>query len=106
MEKNIFFSFLGDGIYDRLDTYEILNLIWGFKNKNNVINNIHDFSGKITDAVIKFSLKKMTSDNVTVIFICFENFKNAMEDVDFKFEKNSKTFTLMTPEIDLSNSKN
>ena len=102
MEKNIFFSFLGDGIYDRLDTYEILNLIWGFKNKNNVINNIHDYSGKITDAVMKYSLKKMTSDNITVIFIVFENFKNAMEDSDFQFEKSTRMFTLMGPEIDLS----
>ena len=51
---------------------------------------------------MKYSLKKMTSDNITVIFIVFDNFKNAMEDSDFQFEKSNKMFTLMGPEIDLS----
>ena len=51
---------------------------------------------------MKYSLKKMTSDNITVIFIVFENFKNAMEDSDFQFEKSTRMFTLMGPEVDLS----
>ena len=45
----------------------------------------------------------MTSDNITVIFIVFDNFKNAMEDSDFQFEKSTKMFTLMGPELNFSN---
>ena len=32
----------------------------------------------------------------------FDNFKNAMEDTDFQFEKSTRMFTLMGPEVDLS----
>ena len=49
-------------------------MIWGFKKKGKIIENIHKFSGDVADSVIKFSMKKLTVDNVTVIFIVFQIF--------------------------------
>ena len=61
-----------------MENTEILKMIWGFKKKGNNINNIHTYSGNITDAVIKQSMKKMSADNVTAIFIVFKNFEEAI----------------------------
>ena len=82
----IFFYFLGDGIYDRLDNDKILNKIWSYKKANQKFDNIHELCKLITDAIIKFSMEKKSFDNVTVIFIAFENFKKKMEDINFEFK--------------------
>ena len=44
-------------------------MIWKFKKKGKIIDNIHVFSGNIADVVIKYSMRKLSVDNVTVIFI-------------------------------------
>ena len=80
-----FFLFIGDGIFDRLENEDILKAIWGFKKKGNTFNNIHLLSGNITDAIIKYSLIKLSGDNVTCIFISFENFKKEMEKENFEY---------------------
>lgn len=74
-----------DGIYDRLNNMDIFNLVWGFKNKDEVFKNYHLFYGNCADAVIKYSLKKLTADNVTVIFIAFKNFESKMTDENFYY---------------------
>lgn len=79
---------LGDGIFDRLDNIDILKTIWGFKKKGNKFKNIHSLSANIVDSVIKFSLVKLSGDNVTCIFIAFKNFKEKMEDESFEYEEN------------------
>ena len=48
----IFFIFLGDGIFDRLDNDQIINKIWSSKKLGQTITDIHSFCGKITDAII------------------------------------------------------
>ena len=58
---------LGDGIFDRLDNIDILKTIWGFKKKGNKFKNIHSLSANIVDSVIKFSLVKLSGDNVSQI---------------------------------------
>ena len=51
------FPSLGDGIYDRLTDLEVFEIAWGYKRKNHIIENVHDIVGKITDNIIKYSLK-------------------------------------------------
>ena len=97
----IFFYFLGDGIYDRLDNDKILNKIWSYKKAGQKFDNIHELCKLITDAIIKFSMAKKSVDNVTVIFIAFENFKKKMEDINFEYK--AKAHCVDYPnELDLS----
>ena len=87
-----------------MESEEILKMIWDFKKKDNSINNIHTYSGNITDAVIKQSMKKMSTDNVTAIFICFKNFEEKMKDKTFEYKNNPKC-KFIGDEIDLSEEK-
>jgi hypothetical protein len=83
---------------------EILKMIWEFKRKNNKINDIHVYCGNITDAVIKQSMKKMSGDNVTAIFIAFKNFEEKMKEKDFEYKDNPEC-KFIGDEIDLSEEK-
>ena len=83
---------------------EILKMIWEFKRKNNKINDIHVYCGNITDAVIKQSMKKMSGDNVTAIFIAFKNFEEKMKEIDFEYKDNPEC-KFIGDEIDLSEEK-
>ena len=58
-------------------------MIWSFKKRGKIIQDIHKFSGDVADSVIKYSMKKLTSDNVTSIFIAFQNFCDKMKDENF-----------------------
>ena len=74
-----------------MDNDQIINKIWGSKKKGEVIPDIHSFCGKITDAIIKYSMEKNSVDNVSVIFIAFKNFENKMKEPDFEYVSNAKT---------------
>ena len=55
-----------------------------------VINDIHQLCAKIVDAIIKFSMKKESVDNVSVVFIAFKNFENKMKDINFEYKSQTK----------------
>ena len=86
-----------------MDNCDILQTIWGFKKKGNTFQNMHSLSANIVDSVIKYSLVKLSADNVTCIFIAFQNFKDKMIDEDFEYinDKNSEC-KYIANEIDLS----
>ena len=94
--------FLGDGIYDNLNNERILHKIWQSKKKGQVYDDIHQLCGSVTDAIIKYSMEKDSSDNVSVIFIAFKNFENKMKDPNFEYTWNAKCVESQTDEIDLS----
>ncbi len=108
MDVSLFslFLFLGDGIFDDLNNEEILKKIWQSKKKGEVIDNIHEFCGKVTDGIIKYSMEKETGDNVSVIFIAFKNFENKMKDPNFEYTCNAKCLESQADEIDLSQDLN
>ena len=60
-------------------------MVWKFKKKGYTIDNIHKLSGNITDVIMKLSMKKMSADNVSVIFFAFDNFKKKIKDTNFEF---------------------
>lgn len=70
-----------------MDNSEILKMIWNFKKKGKIIDNIHSFSGNIVDSVIKKSMAKLSTDNVSSIFIAFKNFENKMKDEEFQYRE-------------------
>ena len=78
-------------------------MIWGFKKNGKIIENIHTFSGNIADAIIKYSMRKLSVDNVTVIFIAFQNFEERMKDEDFEYIYNGISCKYIGGEIDLNN---
>lgn len=91
-----------DGIYDKLHNMDILNLVWGFKRKNEKYMDFHLFYGNCADSVIKLSMKKLSADNVTVIFIAFKNFENLMLDNDFEWPGTESSCKYDEEEIDLN----
>jgi len=72
------FSFLGDGIFDKLSNRDIIQLVWSTTNKEIIGNNIHEQVGVCVDTVIKTSLLRQSMDNVTCIFIAFQNFQKTI----------------------------
>jgi hemerythrin superfamily protein len=70
-----------------MDNNEIMKMIWNFKKKGKIIDNIHSFSGNIVDSVIKKSMSKLSTDNVSSIFIAFKNFENKMKDEEFQYRE-------------------
>ena len=89
-----------DGIFDHLENENIFKIIWNFKKFGKSIDNIHKLSGDIADCVIKYSMKKLTSDNVTIIFIAFKNFESQMKKENFKYNYNGNICKYIGGEID------
>ena len=85
-----------------MDNDQIINKIWESKKKGEVINDIHSFCGKITDAIIKYSMEKDSVDNVSVIFIAFKNFEKKLKDPNFVFQPKKKCEEITKEKIDLS----
>ena len=89
-----------------MENNNILRTIWGFKKKGKIFDDIHLLCGNISDALIKYSLIKLSEDNVTCIFIAFENFKNKMEEEEFEYTNNKIDCKFIGNEIDLSDKNN
>ena len=65
-----------DGIFDYLCNKDCIKCIWNVVyDDNNNYKNIHDISLNIVNMVIKTALRRRTLDNVTAVFISFENFE-------------------------------
>ena len=79
-----------------------MHKIWQSKKRGQVYDNIHELCGKITDAIIKYSMEKNSVDNVSVIFVAFKNFENKMKDPNFEYTANAKSFDSQAEELDLS----
>ena len=80
-------------------------MIWGFKKNGKIIDDIHIFSGNIADAIIKYSMRKLSVDNVTVIFIAFQNFLVKMKDENFEYIYNGNICNYIEGEIDCNYSE-
>ena len=82
---------------------QIINKIWESKKFGEAITDIHSFCGKITDAIIKYSMEKDSVDNVSVIFIAFKNFENKMKDSNFVYKPRTNCQEIKKDRIDFSN---
>jgi len=78
-------------------------MIWGFKKKGKIIEDIHSFSGNIADAIIKYSMRNLSVDNVTAIFIMFQNFEEKMKEENFEYNYMGNCCAFIGGEIDLNN---
>ena len=73
-----------------MENEKILNKIWSYKKAGETFDDIHALCGKITDAIIKYSMQKNSVDNVSVIFIAFKSFENKMKDPNFVYKPRTK----------------
>ena len=97
---------IGDGIFDRIHNEEIIKMIWCFKKKGKSVNNIHEFSGNVVDLIMYKSMAKLSTDNVSAIFIAFKNFENKIKNADFKWEDNPSSCKFIGNEIDYDYKEN
>jgi hypothetical protein len=85
-----FLLILGDGIFDKLSNTEVLNCIWSCTNEEIFTEDINQLSGRCVDSILKNALVNSTMDNVTCIFISFENFKRTL--YEKKFTESTEKF--------------
>jgi len=64
-----------DGIFDKLTSREVVKIVWETANRSSA-KTIHQLSGEAVDAIMKGSIIRKTLDNITVVMISFEGFKN------------------------------
>ena len=77
------FIFLADGIYDNLTNKDIIKIIWTSLRKYNKKNkNKKEVTEKICNEIINKSVEMGSGDNLSVIFIAFDNFFNNSEKID------------------------
>lgn len=84
-----------DGIFDRLNNCDVLHSIWSMCNENYLGKDINEHCGKIADIIIRNCLASNANDNLTCIFVCFENFKNLL------FDKNNINNNNGNPNINM-----
>ena len=90
-----------------MNNEEIIKMIWNLKKKGQSINNVHIFSGNVVDFIIYKSMAKLSTDNVSAIFIAFSNFENIIKNKDFEYRDNSSIrCEFIENEIDLNNAEN
>lgn len=52
-----------------MSTKEVVTTVWNTYQRN--IKNVHDFTGRAIESVMRMSLQKKSFDNVTVVFVAF-----------------------------------
>ena len=77
IKKETDFILIGcDGIFDRLTNGDVIHSIWSMCTETNAGKDINDHCGRISDLIIRNCLASGANDNLTCIFISFDNFKN------------------------------
>jgi hypothetical protein len=71
-----------DGIFDKLTNKDIVECVWASLHPDVISNDINEQSGKIIDLIIKSSMVNYSMDNLTCIFISFENFSKIIYNKD------------------------
>ena len=63
-------------------------------------------SGNVVDLIMYKSMTKLSTDNVSAIFIAFKNFENKIKNADFKWEDNPPSCKFIGNEIDYDYKEN
>lgn len=88
------FILLGcDGIFDQIKNEEVVNCAWMTLEKNLLLDvNVHNQSGLVVDMVMKTALARKSLDNITSVFIGFENWeKIVLESAEIIKAKSNKS---------------
>lgn len=93
IEDQYDFILLGcDGIFDKLTDTQVLKAVWEASRKRFTSSetSLHNLSGAAVEIVLKLSVDQKTADNITVVVICFKNFKKQLKKELQSFEDNQE----------------
>jgi hypothetical protein len=99
-----------DGIFDKMNSDETIKCAWNSCNldgqpmetrESKKASNVHNQCGLCVETVLKNSLYRQSLDNVTVVMICFQNFKRQV----FGISKNSEREHTRNPSLSELNDK-
>lgn len=65
-----------DGIYDKMSSRDVVKSVW--ESAQEIASNIHHQSGLAVENILRESINRRTLDNITVVMITFDNFKNKL----------------------------
>ena len=75
------FIILGcDGIFDKLNDRDCVDCVWNTVN-NNENPDIHESLGQGAECIMKNALNRRSLDNVTIVIVAFQGFKQALEEL-------------------------
>lgn len=89
---------IADGIYDKLSSRDVVKSVW--ESTKELSSSVHHQCGVAIENIMRESINRRTLDNITVVMICFQNFKQRL----FPEEKSirSETQDLSQKESDSS----
>ena len=73
-DKNDFILIFCDGVYEKLKNKDIIECIWKEISKKN-FPDIHNLAGYSIEKLVHKCLEQDSTDNLTVIMICFKNYE-------------------------------
>lgn len=73
-QKHEFLVMASDGIFDRLENNEVIDLVW--KVANTRFGSLQNICGIAVQKIMKKAFERYSTDNVTVIIIAFEHMSN------------------------------
>jgi len=65
-----------DGIFDKMENMDVLNVIWDSINTNS--GSIHQLTGYWVESILRNSLANRTLDNITVVMVSFKSLKKTL----------------------------
>lgn len=70
-----------DGVFDKLTTQEVHDIIWTVINKHlpDQSKSLHDIIGLVSDEVLHASARTNTLDNISIVFMAFEPLEQLIE---------------------------
>jgi serine/threonine protein phosphatase PrpC len=72
-------NYIGDGIFDQISNEEISEAVWMTQERMTTQSNIHTQAGMGLDMIMKTALARRSLDNITCVFIGFENWEKVIE---------------------------
>lgn len=84
-DKHDFVALGCDGIFDKLEDKDLVHTVWqsviNRSNTNHSIANYdHQLSGQAVDAILKTSALRSSADNITTVFVAFDNFYKLIDE--------------------------
>lgn len=67
-----------DGVFDRLENDDIINNIWNLVNTTTFYS-IHEATEIMVNIIFEDAIRKMSYDNISIIFLAFEGFINELK---------------------------
>ena len=94
--KCVNFMIMGSvGLFETLAPKECVEISWDTVNKmRQRFDNIHSLSGAVCDRLIKTAIKRGSKENITCVFVAFENYENKYNEGNFLLKGSDGILTL------------